>query len=59
MSWPCRAGPVVPPTGHSTKAAPLARTLAASATSVAGCTVLMSMNSLPTTTPLSSPDGPE
>ncbi len=23
MSWPCRAGPVVPPTGHSTKAAPL------------------------------------
>ena len=54
-----RAGPVVPPTGHSTKVAPLARTLSASATSqLPVCMVLMSMNSLPVTATESSPDGP-
>ena len=53
-----RAGPVVPPTGHSTKAAPLRRTFSASASSVAGCTVLISMKSLPCTSPARSPSGP-
>ena len=36
----------------------LAAHLAASATSVAGCTVLISMNSLPLTSPARRPDGP-
>ena len=56
MSLPARAGPVVPPTGHSTNAAPLARTSCASAISVSGCTVLISMTSLPSRFSESSPD---
>jgi hypothetical protein len=43
------AGPTVPPTGHSTKAAPFFLTLAARAFSVSGRTVLMSMKSFPAT----------
>ena len=58
ISLPWRAGPVEPPTGHSTKTAPFARTFAASATSVCGCTVLISMKSLPRTSGASSPDAP-
>ena len=57
-SLPSRAGPTVPPTGHSTKTAPLARTFSASATSVSGCTVLISMTSLPLMVPASRPAGP-
>src|SRR5674476_1043389 len=38
--------------------APLARTLGASSVSTLGATVLISMNSLPLTSPDSSPDGP-
>ena len=48
-SLPCRAGVVEPPTGHSTKTAPLAVTFGASAVSTFGGTVLISMNSLPVT----------
>ena len=58
INLPCRAGLVEPPTGHSTIAASLARTLAASASSVCGRTVLISMNNLPCTSPASSPDAP-
>ena len=47
-----------PPTGHSTKVAPLARTCGASVVSTLGGTVLISMNSLPFTSPDNSPDGP-
>ncbi len=56
----CRsnAGPTVPPTGHSTIVAPLAATFLAKAISVSGCTVLISMNSLPETFPSSRPDLP-
>ena len=57
-NWPLRAGAVEPPTGHSTSAAPLARTLGASSVSTLGATVLISMNSLPLTSPDSSPFGP-
>ena len=39
-------------------AAPLARTFSASATGTDGGTVLISMNSLPFTSPDKSPDGP-
>ena len=39
----------VPPTGHSTKAAPFARTFSASFGATSGGTVLISMNTLPFT----------
>src|SRR5215831_2303911 len=58
MSLPWRAGPVEPPTGHSTKAAPAARTFAASAVSTWGGTVLISTNNLSLTSPARSPLGP-
>ena len=57
-NWPLRAGAVEPPTGHSTSAAPLARTLGARSVSTLGATVLISMNSLPLTSPDNSPFGP-
>jgi hypothetical protein len=57
-SLPCRAGPVVPPTGHSTKRPPLARTTFASVTGISGRTVLISMNSLPVASLASSPFSP-
>ena len=53
-----RAGVVEPPTGHSTKAAPLARTFGASSLGTFGGTVLISMKSLPLVLPASRPWAP-
>src|SRR6266481_6703663 len=58
LSLPWRAGPVVPPTGHSTKAAPFARTRSASSIPTWGGTVLISTNSLSLMSPARSPVGP-
>ena len=52
---PSLAGPTVPATGHSISAASFSRTLAASALSVSGRTVLISMKSFPATFPESRP----
>ena len=57
-SFPSFAGPTLPPTGQSTSAAPFARTLFASAASIPGRTVLISMKSLSRASPARRPSAP-
>ncbi len=58
-SFPFKAGPTVPPTGHSQqRRLPRACTLSASDRSVSGCTVLISTKSLPATSAASRPKVP-
>ncbi len=49
---------MVPSTGDSISRAPFASTIGASSRPVIGCSVLISMNSLPLTSASSSPFGP-
>ncbi len=54
-SLPCSSVTTLPETGASTMSPPFSRTFAAKARLTAGLTVLMSMMTLPASTPASNP----